>query len=130
MTEMSKPTLPVQLNSAGELKVRSLWGDALGRLLLNKLAVLGLIIVIIFLIAALIGPYVTPYDFLEQSLDKQLEGPSLEHWLWHGCARQRYSQPDAPWGADSRLGRADRDGHQFDLGYCPGGNRRLFAGLG
>lgn len=78
---MTESTLPVRLISTGETKMRSLWVDAFRRLLQNRLAVLGLIIVILFLVAAIIGPYVTPYDFLEQNLDKQLQGPSAEHWL-------------------------------------------------
>ena len=81
MANTTESTLPIRLKSTPETKVRSLWGDAFRRLFLNKLAVLGLIIVIIFLIAAIIGPYVTPYDFLEQNLSKQLQGPSAEHWL-------------------------------------------------
>ena len=78
---MSESTLPIRLPRAKETKVRSLWGDAFVRLFQNRLAVVGLIIVILFLIAAVIGPYVTPYDFLEQSIGNQLQSPSADHWL-------------------------------------------------
>lgn len=60
---------------------RSLWKEALRRLLLNRLATLGLIVVFLFLIAALIGPYVTPYHFLDQEIDNALQNPTWNHWL-------------------------------------------------
>ena len=81
MTETTNSSLPVRVAAGGQTKVRSLWGDAFQRLIQNKLAVLGLIIVVIFLFAGIFGPYITPYDFLEQNIDKQLQNPSADHWL-------------------------------------------------
>jgi peptide/nickel transport system permease protein len=81
MSEMTEKSLVIPLQAAKEAKTRSLWGDAMRRLLQNRLSVLGLIIVLIFLFAAIFGPYLTPYDFLEQNIDEALQGPSLEHWL-------------------------------------------------
>lgn len=60
---------------------RTLWQDARRRLLQNRLSVIGLIILGLFLLAAVIGPYVAPYDFLEQDTTQQLQGPSLDNWL-------------------------------------------------
>lgn len=60
---------------------RTLWQDARRRLLKNRLSVLGLIILTLFLIAAIFGPYITPYDFLAQDVNNRLQGPSSDHWL-------------------------------------------------
>ena len=45
-----------------------LWRDAWGRLRKNKLAVLGLILVITLVVLAVIGPYIAPYDYAKQDL--------------------------------------------------------------
>lgn len=57
----------------------SLWGDAWRRLIKNKLAVAGLIMVLILAFAAAFGPMLTPYDFLSQDLGARNAGPSLHH---------------------------------------------------
>ena len=64
-----------------EVKQRSLWIDALERLVRNKAAVMGLIISVVIIIAAIFGPLMTPYDYLQQDLDRVAEPPSSEHWL-------------------------------------------------
>lgn len=60
---------------------RSLWNDAARRFRKNRLAVAGLIIIILFILAAIFGPVISPYDFLEQDILTSLEGPSAEHLL-------------------------------------------------
>jgi oligopeptide transport system permease protein len=45
-----------------------LWSDAWKRLRKNRLAILGLILVIALLILAVIGPFITPYPFAAQDL--------------------------------------------------------------
>jgi ABC-type dipeptide/oligopeptide/nickel transport system permease subunit len=62
-------------------RVRGLWRDALRRLLANRLAVFGLAVVLLFVGAAILGPYVAPHDFLAQDIDRALEGPSSSYWL-------------------------------------------------
>lgn len=57
----------------------SLWRDAWHRLRRNKLAVFGLIVVVILAFAAIFGPYLTPYDFLSQDLNSRNIAPSLSH---------------------------------------------------
>jgi ABC-type dipeptide/oligopeptide/nickel transport system permease subunit len=59
----------------------SLWRDAWERLIRNRLAVIGLIIVVILLFAAVFGPYLTPYDFLSQNLDGRNLTMSGAHWF-------------------------------------------------
>jgi len=60
---------------------RSLWQDAARRFRKNWLAVGGLLVVILFLILALIGPFIAPYDFLEQNIVKAFQVYSAEHPL-------------------------------------------------
>ena len=60
---------------------RTLWQDAGRRLLKNRLSVFGLFVLAFFVVAAAIGPYLTPYDFLAQDVNQRLQGPSLGHWL-------------------------------------------------
>lgn len=57
------------------------WQDAWNRLLKNKLAVFGLILIILMSIMAVIGPWITPYTYSEQTLSNQNAGPSAEHWF-------------------------------------------------
>lgn len=57
----------------------SLWADAWRRLLRNRLAVAGLVMVLILAFAAAFGPLLTPYDFLSQDLGARNAGPSLQH---------------------------------------------------
>jgi len=47
----------------------------------RKLAVVGLIFIIILIIFAIFGPFFAPYDPDLMQLDKGLEQPSREHWL-------------------------------------------------
>lgn len=59
----------------------SLWRDAFDRLVANKLAIGGMIIVLMLLFIAIAGPYITPYDFLSQDLSVRNQPPSAVHWL-------------------------------------------------
>ncbi|MCE2467358.1 MAG: ABC transporter permease [Caldilineaceae bacterium] len=69
------------LSQPEEVARRNLWKEALHRLFLNRLATLGLIVVVLFILAGLVGPYITPYDFLEQEIDNALAKPTAQHWL-------------------------------------------------
>lgn len=59
----------------------SLAKDAFNRLIANKLAMIGLIVVALLMLIALIGPYITPYDFLSQDLMSRNQSPSALHWF-------------------------------------------------
>lgn len=67
--------------SIASTPTRTLWQDARRRMLQNRLSVLGLVILAVFTVAAVIGPYIAPYDFLAQDMNRQLQGPSLQNWL-------------------------------------------------
>ncbi|PZO64259.1 MAG: D,D-dipeptide ABC transporter permease [Paracoccus denitrificans] len=47
----------------------------------NKLAMLGLMILIILLLTAAFAPWISPYNPLAQSLQDRLQPPSSAHWL-------------------------------------------------
>ncbi len=57
----------------------SLWRDAWYRLKRNRLAIFGLVIVVILGFTAIFGPYLTPYDYLSQDLNARNVLPSMSH---------------------------------------------------
>ncbi|WP_339668665.1 ABC transporter permease subunit [Dasania marina] len=59
----------------------SLWQDAWHRLRQNKLALSGLIILLLEIIIALLTPWLAPYGYEQQNLALGAVPPSLEHWL-------------------------------------------------
>jgi peptide/nickel transport system permease protein len=62
-------------------KPANLWSDAWARLIANRFAVIGMAVLLCFVFMALVGPYLTPYDFLSQDIDMRNMGPSSAHWL-------------------------------------------------
>jgi ABC-type dipeptide/oligopeptide/nickel transport system permease subunit len=75
----ASPNLEFAGPAAG--KSSSLARDALARLVANKLAVAGMVVIVILLLIAILGPYITPYDFLVQDLTARNQPPSSAHWL-------------------------------------------------
>jgi peptide/nickel transport system permease protein len=74
-TEIGRPL------AARKDRSRTFWGQA-GRVLRrNRNALLGLIIIAVFLLLALIGPWITPYDPYAIVLGDRLKPPSAEHWF-------------------------------------------------
>lgn len=57
------------------------WRDAWNRLKKNKLAMVGLIFVILITLSAIIGPYLSKYDYRTNDLMMSNEGPSSSHWF-------------------------------------------------
>lgn len=62
-------------------KGRSLTQDAIARLKKNKMAMLGLFILIFMVVIALLTPWIAPYSYEEQNLDLGASAPSADHWL-------------------------------------------------
>jgi peptide/nickel transport system permease protein len=58
---------------------RGLWHDALRRLLRNRPALVGLFFIAVFVIGALLAPYIAPYNPTTGVLSNNLQGPSLAH---------------------------------------------------
>jgi oligopeptide transport system permease protein len=57
---------------------KSYWADAWTRLIRNRMAVLGLIIIIVNILLATFAPFVTSYDFTEQNRDA---GDAAPEWV-------------------------------------------------
>ena len=59
----------------------SLWQDAWLRLKKNHLALAGLAVLLLFIIIALITPWIAPYGYEQQNLMLGASPPSAAHWL-------------------------------------------------
>lgn len=57
----------------------SIWKDAFARMRRNTISMISLVIILIMVIIAIIGPLLTPYDFLSQNLEVRSEKPSSEY---------------------------------------------------
>ena len=75
---MSSIEAPEQLGDDGRW---SLWRDALGRLYKNKPAAFSALVLCLMVLAALITPWIAPYDYEVQNLDLGATPPSGTHWL-------------------------------------------------
>ncbi|WP_428846278.1 ABC transporter permease [Metallumcola ferriviriculae] len=64
-----------------ERQSRGIWGDAFARLLRQKSAVVGLIIVLVLILAALFAPAIAPYNPEKGELVQRLQAPSGANWL-------------------------------------------------
>lgn len=71
--------IPLSTTETVEEPPVSLWRDAWHRLRRNKLAVFGLVVVLILAFTAIFGPYLTPYDYLGQDLSARNALPSMSH---------------------------------------------------
>lgn len=59
----------------------SYWKDALNRFRKNKLAMVGLFILILLIFMAIFGPHMTGYDYRTNDLANKNLPPSAEHWF-------------------------------------------------
>jgi len=60
---------------------RGLWRDALSRLLRNKPAIVGLVLIAIFVVGALLAPVIAPYDPTAGNLMDSMKGPNAAHLM-------------------------------------------------
>ncbi len=59
----------------------SLWSDAVSRLIKNKAAMVGAIILFVLILCAIFAPYIAPYSYSFQNLDLGATPPTSEHLL-------------------------------------------------
>jgi oligopeptide transport system permease protein len=62
-------------------EARGLWGDAFHRLTKNRLALVGLGLVLFFVVVAILAPVIAPYDPNAQDLTKTFLNPSRAHLM-------------------------------------------------
>jgi oligopeptide transport system permease protein len=79
MSTASRATTPV-LTEPLE-KGSSLWHDAWLRLRKNKLAIFGMVALVVVTIACVVGPWVSAYGYEQQDLLSTFSPPSPAHWL-------------------------------------------------
>ena len=53
----------------------------ISRLKKNKGAIIGGMIIVVFVLSATFAPFIAPYDPLETNLEETLQGHSFKHWL-------------------------------------------------
>jgi peptide/nickel transport system permease protein len=80
VAELAKNTSKIALRNGNE-ELPAPWKEVWQSFCRNKLAVVGLGIVIFFIILAAIAPLIAPYGFKEQELSNRLLAPSGEHWF-------------------------------------------------
>ncbi|WP_071393906.1 ABC transporter permease [Bacillus tuaregi] len=59
----------------------SFWKDVLYRFRKNKLAMVGVVLLVLLIIMAIIGPYISGYDYASNDLSNKNQPPSSEHWF-------------------------------------------------
>ena len=62
-------------------KAQGLWSDASGRLLQNRAATASLVFIGLLLVVAAAAPWLAPYPYDAQHLDRTWQGPSAQHLL-------------------------------------------------
>lgn len=76
------------IDNSIDRKTRTLWGDAFGRLMKNKLAMISLVWIIIMIVVSLSADLWVPQKFGDPreintatATAQRLEGPSAQHWF-------------------------------------------------
>jgi peptide/nickel transport system permease protein len=77
---MAAPAIPAPRVPAARAS-RGLWRDALTRLRHNRPAMLGLLIIALFVFTAVFAPFLAPYGPQDGQLADRLQPPSSEHWM-------------------------------------------------
>ncbi len=74
---LAEGTEPEVVIEKPEFRLKSMW-DALRK---NKAALFGLFVIIVLVIIAIIGPYITPYDPNKNVMIDANQTPSADHWF-------------------------------------------------
>jgi peptide/nickel transport system permease protein len=83
----------IALVLAEEVRPRSLWGDAARRFLRHRLAVVGLVVLAILVLACVLAPWISQYGPNDINLRFRNQPPSLAHWLGtDGTGRDIFSR--------------------------------------
>jgi oligopeptide transport system permease protein len=79
MTPFLAPSESEALLKGAVVKGRSLWDDSLRRLLANRAAMAGFVVLGLITLIAVVGPIVWPHDFATQYRDRLAIGPTFEN---------------------------------------------------
>lgn len=80
VAEIVKNTVDIPVLAVDE-KLTPPWKEALLAFNKNRLALAGLGIVVLFIIIAIIAPWLAPYSYKEQLLTERMQPPSSKHWF-------------------------------------------------
>lgn len=81
MAELAKNTVKITANAVEEEKLLPPWKEAWLSFCKNRLALVGLGIVIFFIFIAILAPVIAPYSYKAQNLVDRFQAPSSEHWF-------------------------------------------------
>jgi peptide/nickel transport system permease protein len=81
VAELAKNSATITANAAQEEKIVSPWKEAWLSFTKNRIALVGLGIVIFFIMIAILAPVIAPYSFKDQNLVERFQAPSSEHWF-------------------------------------------------
>lgn len=73
--------LPLIDRASAQVEVYIKRPSAWARLKENKLALLGLCIIVCMIVLAIVGPWLSPYTYADQNLTQANEAPSASHWF-------------------------------------------------
>lgn len=79
MAELVRNDVNIQMEQKAE--VISPWKEAWRSFRKNKLAVVGTVIILLFILMALAAPLIAPEGINDQKLGERLQAPSSEYWL-------------------------------------------------
>ena len=60
---------------------KSLWNDAWKRLKNNRASLVSFYFILFVCAVAALAPWISPYSFETQNIDRMHDGPSMDHWL-------------------------------------------------
>src|SRR3954471_3658587 len=76
---MAEAQMQQDAQAARSVKTRSRREDFFKAFFSNRLAILGTVVLAIFIIMAVFAPFIAPYGPLDQNLPEKFDGPSLAH---------------------------------------------------
>ncbi|WP_084268727.1 nickel transporter permease [Oceanobacillus damuensis] len=79
--QIANPAKVGQQFDPEEIDAISPWKDTLRQLTRNRFAVIGFMIIVLFVLLGIAAPLLTPYAYQEQNLVNRLQPPSAEYWF-------------------------------------------------
>jgi peptide/nickel transport system permease protein len=64
-----------------ETRIASRWGIVLTRFRRKRLAMFGLVMLVLLFLLAFVGPYLSQWTYTDHDFEAFLQGPSVDHWF-------------------------------------------------